>query len=76
MDNQASSNTNQVKLLELKILNNDLTTLVENEIFHEFNHKIEIDDTTYSKVTIYYQPNQIFQLVKFIKEVKLFSQRD
>lgn len=72
MDNQASSNTNQVQFLELKIHNKDLTSLVENEIFHEFNHKIEIDDTLYSRVTIYYQPSQISQLVNFIREVNLF----
>jgi hypothetical protein len=76
MENQASTNTNQSQFLELKISNKDLTTLVENEIFHEFNHKIEIDDTSYSKVTIYYHHSQISRLVNFIREVNLFSRRE
>ncbi len=71
MENQ--ENANDIKFIELKISNNELSKFVENEIFHEFTHKIQIDDTSNSKITIYYRTNQIHKLVKFISQVNLFS---
>lgn len=71
MENQ--ENTNSIQFIELKISNCELSKLVENEIFHEFTHKIQIDDSTNSKITIYYQPNQISKLVDFISQVNLFT---
>ena len=71
MENQESIKS--IQFIELKILNNDLSTLVENEIFHEFNHKIKTDDTSYSKLTIYYDASQIYKLLNLIKEVNLLG---
>ena len=60
-----NKNETNIQFLELKIPNDKLTILVENETFHEFNHKIRIDDSDYVILTIYYSDLQ--QLVKLSK---------
>lgn len=69
MENQL----NDVQYIEFKIPTDKLSVLVENENFHEFNHKIQIDDTSYSKIIIYYQINQLNKLVYLLRETELFS---
>ncbi len=72
MEHSEYTYTNQMQNLELKIHNNDLSTLVENEKFHEFKHKIKVDNTSYSTITIYYDLGQLSKLVSLIQEVNLF----
>lgn len=65
MENQA--NTNQIEFIELKISNNDLSQLVENETFHGFKHKLQIDNTDYVKLTIYYSSaKELLVLLKLL----------
>jgi hypothetical protein len=63
-------NTNEINIqfLEFKIPNEQLGILVENETFHEFKHKIQIDNSDYVTLTVYYSDLQ--QLVKLSKLLK------
>jgi hypothetical protein len=60
-----TNNEINIQFLEIKIPNEKLSILVENEIFHEFKHKIQIDNSLFVTLTIYYKDLQ--QLVKLIK---------
>jgi hypothetical protein len=62
MENKNEAN---IQFLELKVPNEKLSLLVENETFHEFNHRIQIDNSDYVILTIFYTDLQ--QLVKLSK---------
>lgn len=60
-----NKNEINIQFLEVKIPNEKLSILVENETFHEFTHKIQIDNSDYVTLTIYY--TNVQQLVKLSK---------
>ena len=60
-----NKNEINIQFLEVKIPNEKLSILVENETFHEFTHKIQIDNSDCVTLTIYYTDVQ--QLVKLSK---------
>ena len=70
MENKNENGIN-IQFIELKIPNDQLSIFVENETFHEFNHKIQVDNSDFVTLTVYYSDLQ--QLVKLIKLTKLLN---
>lgn len=68
-------NESNIRFLKLTIPNEKLSILVENEIFHEFNHKILIDNSQNVILTIYYTNwEQLLKLVNLLTEKNLLCE--